>query len=314
VSAYADPSVVTWKGRTQLYATADDSLGHGIAEWTWSDNGAGGSFSPSASVQNPSYRVPANGSTDTTTIIISVRATCDGPSPLTASGYLGLVVEPKPKLRWWDTRRGEGEPTDSVRVIPADPVDGPTFSDLPADFWAGKAIEACVKAGIATGFPDGGYHPELTVTRDQVAVYLARAVAGGDELVPAGPVEPSFVDVPASHWAYRYVEYARAMEIVDGFPDGRYRPADQVNRAEMAAFIARSVVLPTGDDGLRSYQPPSQPTFADVPANHWAYRYVEFIVRQGIASGYQDGTYRPTKACDRAETAVYLARAFSLPV
>jgi hypothetical protein len=314
VSAFADPSVVTWKGRTQLYATADDTSGHGIAEWVWSDNGAGGSFSPSASVQNPSYRVPANATTITTTVILSVRATCDGPSPLTASSYLGLIVEPRPNLKLVHTRKGKGDPTDSVLVVPSDPVEGPAFSDLPADFWAGKAIEACVKAGIATGFPDGSYHPELAVSRDQVAVYIARAVAGGDALVRAGPGEPSFVDVPASHWAYRHVEYAKAMGIVGGFPDGRYRPSDDVNRAEMAAFIARSAVLPTGDDGLQSYQAPDQPTFPDVPADHWAYRYVEFVARQGIAGGYQDGTYHPAKACTRAETAVYLARAFSLPL
>jgi hypothetical protein len=313
VSASAEPRVVMWKGRTQLYATADDTFGHGIAEWAWSDNGAGGSFSPSASVQNPSYRVSANATAATTTIILSVRATCDGPSPLTASCYLGLIVEPKPNLKLPDTTKATGEPTDSVLVVSSDPVEGPAFSDLRADFWAGKAVEACAKAGIVTGFPDGSYRPELPVSRDQVAVYIARAVAGGDDLVPAGPGEPSFVDVPASHWAYRYVEYAREMGIVGGFPDGRYRPADEVNRAEMAAFIARSVVLPTGEDGLQSYQPPDQPTFCDVPGSHWAYRYVEFVAGQGIAGGYEDGTYRPTKACTRAETAVYLARAFSLP-
>ena len=313
VSVSAEPMVVMWKGRTQLYATADDTLNHGIAEWAWSDNGAGGSFSPSASVQNPSYRVAANATAATTTVILSVRAICDGPAPLTASGYLGLIVEPKPNLRLPDARKRTGELTDSILVIPSDPVEGLAFSDLPADFWAGKAIYACVEAGITTGFPDGTYHPEVAVSRDQAAVYIARAVAGGDDLVPVGPGEPSFVDVPVSHWAYRYVEYAKAMAIVGGFPDGRYRPADEVNRAEMAAFIARSVVLPTGEDGLQSYQPPDQPTFSDVPGSHWAYRYVEFVAGQGIAGGYEDGTYRPTKACTRAETAVYLARAFSLP-
>ena len=313
VSVSAEPMVVMWKGRTQLYATADDTLNHGIAEWAWSDNGAGGSFSPSASVPNPSYRVAANATAATTTVILSVRAICDGPAPLTASGYLGLIVEPKPNLRLPDARKRTGELTDSILVIPSDPVEGLAFSDLPADFWAGKAIYACVEAGITTGFPDGTYHPEVAVSRDQAAVYIARAVAGGDDLVPVGPGEPSFVDVPVSHWAYRYVEYAKAMAIVGGFPDGRYRPADEVNRAEMAAFIARSVVLPTGEDGLQSYQPPDQPTFSDVPGSHWAYRYVEFVAGQGIAGGYEDGTYRPTKACTRAETAVYLARAFSLP-
>jgi len=312
VSAYADPSVITWKGRAQLYATADDTLGHGIAQWAWSDNGAKGSFSPSASVRNPSYRARANDGAVPTTIVLSVCATCDGQSPLTASSYLGLIVQPKPNLRLRDTATEQDELTDSVLVIPSDPGEGDTFSDLPADFWATNAIQACVRAGIATGFPDGTYRPGLVVSRDQAAVYLARAVAGGDELVPAGPVDPSFTDVSASHWAYRYVEYAKTLQIVTGYPDGQYRPADDVTRAEMAAFIARSVVLPTGDDGLSWYQAPGQPSFSDVPVDHWAYRYVEFVARQGIAGGYEDGTYRPASPCTRAEAAVYLARAFNL--
>jgi hypothetical protein len=317
VSASADPNVVSWKGRSQLSAAANDSLGHGIAQWVWSDSGAGGSFSPSAQVQNPTYRVPANSSSRTGTIILSVSATCDGPNPLTATGYLALIVQPKPGLRTPSLARVAGgrvqhlTGTGSAAVI-SDAVPDTSFPDLPAGFWATDSIEACRRAGILGGFPDGTYRPDILVNRGQVAVYVARAVAGGDDLVPAGPGEASFSDVPTRHWAYRYVEYAAANGIVTGFPDGSYHPADSVNRAEMAAFVARSLVTPTGDEGLQSYQPPDTPTFADVPASHWAYRYVEFLAERGIASGYADGTFQAAKACTRAEMAVYLARGFGL--
>ena len=49
------------------------------------------------------------------------------------------------------------------------------FLDVPAGYWAGKAIEACVSHGVVQGYPDGFYRPIAAVTRDQMAVYIARA-------------------------------------------------------------------------------------------------------------------------------------------
>jgi len=42
-------------------------------------------------------------------------------------------------------------------------------------FWAYKHIEYCVENGVVQGYPDGCYRPEHTATRDQMAVYVARA-------------------------------------------------------------------------------------------------------------------------------------------
>jgi len=143
-------------------------------------------------------------------------------------------------------------------------------------------------------------------------VYLARALAGSDELVPAGPAEASFSDVPTDHWAYRYVEYVRARGIVTGFPDGSFDPDAQVTRAQAAAFLARALATPTDTGGLVGYEPPATPTFSDVPAGHWAYSYVEYLTAAGVVSGYEDARYVPDGLCNRGQIAVYLARAFEL--
>ncbi len=64
------------------------------------------------------------------------------------------------------------------------------FTDVPFTHWASDAIYECVAAGIVGGYGSGGYQPSLVVTRDQMAVYLARALAGSDENVPTGPATP----------------------------------------------------------------------------------------------------------------------------
>lgn len=49
------------------------------------------------------------------------------------------------------------------------------FPDIPAGYWCGTAMEACVDNGVVQGYDDGLYHPEWVVRRDQMAVYVARA-------------------------------------------------------------------------------------------------------------------------------------------
>jgi len=49
------------------------------------------------------------------------------------------------------------------------------FHDIPAGFWAGKAIQACVNNGVVHGYPDGYYRPTWKVSRDQMAVFIGQA-------------------------------------------------------------------------------------------------------------------------------------------
>ncbi len=188
------------------------------------------------------------------------------------------------------------------------------FSDIDFQQWAADYIIAAAKAGIVKGFPEGDYRPSLSVTRDQMAVYVSRALAGGDEYIPTGPAQPTFSDVPADHWAYRWVEYAHAEGIVAGYDDGTYRPTVEVDRGQMAVYIARAIATPSDGVDLEFYTPPETPTFPDVPADFWAYNYIEYIAGRGVVSGYDDGTYRPDLVVTRDQMAVYIQRAFDLPM
>jgi len=184
------------------------------------------------------------------------------------------------------------------------------FSDVTLEQWAFDEIGACVRAGIVGGYPDGTYRPGLPVTRDQMAVFISRALAGGDSLVPTGPPTATFSDVLTGHWAFRYVEYAVDNGVVAGYSDGTYRPTETVTRDQMAVFVARAMVggdeyVPTG---------PVSATFPDVPTDHWAYKHVEYIAAEGVTRGYPDGTYRPEVAVTRDQMAVYVQRAFGLAI
>jgi len=124
------------------------------------------------------------------------------------------------------------------------------FTDIPEDFWARPQIEALVDSGIVVGYaePDGTstYRPALVVGRDQMAVFVARGIAGGDANVPSGPAVATFPDVGTDYWAFAYIEFAVAHGVVQGYPDGTYQPLVAVDRAQMSVFIWRGFVMPSG--------------------------------------------------------------------
>lgn len=283
VSADCAPSTVPSAGTTSCTATFSDSQGHGIASWSWSDGGTGGAFSPSAAVQNPTYTAPANTTGADILVHLTVTATCDGPSPLSDSDTADLTVQP-PGM----------------------------FSDVPPDHWACAEIEACVDAGTVQGYGDGTYQPDVYVSRDQMAVYISRALAGGESNVPEFTGTPSFTDVPLTWWALKHIEYAVANNVVQGYQDNTYHPEDIVDRAQMAVYVARAMVAPQGDAAFDTYIPVAPRNFPDVPSDSWGYKQIEYCVEHGVVQGYDDNLYHPEREVTRAQMAVYVCRAFGL--
>jgi hypothetical protein len=173
-------------------------------------------------------------------------------------------------------------------------------------------ILACVDADIVNGYEDRTYRPDLAVTRDQMAVYISRALAGGDENVPEFADTPTFPDVPEGFWALDHVEYAVSQNVVAGYGDGTYHPEQEVTRDQMAVYVARAMVAPEGEAGLADYVPADPRNFPDVSSDFWSYKHVEYCVENGVVAGYLDGLYHPEIVVTRDQMAVYVARAFGL--
>jgi hypothetical protein len=192
------------------------------------------------------------------------------------------------------------------------PHDGP-FRDVPPDFWALSEIDALARAGISGDSPDRPYHPEWTVSRGDMAIYVARALAGGEAGVPEHRGALSFPDILPTDPVSKHVEYAVARGIVSGYSDGLYHPEHFLDRGQVAAFVARAMAGGDADipDG------PSAPTFPDVTSQSddpytECCRYIEHLAARGVVRGYPDGLYHPERACSRDQMAVYIARAFGL--
>jgi hypothetical protein len=187
--------------------------------------------------------------------------------------------------------------------------------DLPGTGGAWAAFYIDELAGraplVVQGYPDGTYRPGWEVTRDQMAVYMSRALN-----LPTAPYEGFFetTDVPEAQWAALYIEALVRADIVAGFPDGYYRPGWNVNRGQMATFVARGIW-----GGMDVPSGPEVGDFSDVPdydpgPAHWAYDAIEYAVAHNVVQGYPDGTYRPDNNVTRDQMAVFVWKGFVMPI
>jgi len=111
-----------------------------------------------------------------------------------------------------------------------------TFPDVASSYWAADFIQALVARGVIAGFPDGTFRPEDPVTRAQFAAMLNRAFTIAPIREPV-----NFNDVPANYWGRAAIQRAYAMGFMAGYPDGTFRPDENIPRAQVLVSLANGL-------------------------------------------------------------------------
>ena len=145
--------------------------------------------------------------------------------------------------------------------------------------------------GYINGYPDGSVQPNGSITREEITAILYR-ITNHDYEQPFVATGDVFPDVGAGRWSLRDIEYMAEKNIVLGYPDGEFKPAGKLTRAEFAALICRFAKL----SRVNGENP-----FPDLEASHWAYKDILSLVASGLVEGYEDGTFRPENEITRAE-------------
>ncbi len=167
------------------------------------------------------------------------------------------------------------------------------FSDIQGNS-AAEAILYLYEKGIISGYPDGTFKPNEPITRAQASAMLIKAL--NIELIKNPTI--SFKDVTKKSSYYQILATVNEKGILRG-ENGYMRPGETTTRAQMAAILRRSFNM-TLDN---------QPTFVDVSPVHWAYGDVNSVAKNRVASGYPDGTFKPSDPVTRAHFSAFLARA-----
>lgn len=136
-----------------------------------------------------------------------------------------------------------------------------------------------------------------------ITLGLSTAIAGV-QTDSVSAAETLFKDVSERYGFYEEVEYLTAREVINGFPDGTFRPDEGITRAQAAIMLGRSL-------GFSGVQQDTQ--FSDVGRDSVASGYIAEAVKNNIISGYPDGTYRPGEMVTRGDMAILFDRAYQLP-
>jgi hypothetical protein len=183
---------------------------------------------------------------------------------------------------------------------------GVQFLDVPVGAQLYEEIGKLSAVGITGGCGGNNYCPNSTVTREQMAAFIIRALHSPG-YVPPTNVPQRFGDVPPSNPFYGHIEEMAVRQITSGCSASNYCPMNPVTREQMAAFIIRALHPP-------GYVPPTNvpQRFGDVPLSNPFYGHIEEMAARGITLGCGGGKYCPTQSVTRAQMAAFLVRAFNL--
>lgn len=178
-----------------------------------------------------------------------------------------------------------------------------TFADVNEDMaWAQDAIETMAGKGIIKGTGPELFEPQRPISRAEFVTLATAALNLKTEDYRDG----LFNDVNASDWFAASVATAYHNGIIAGYPDGSFQPDHSISRNEIASIFYR-IEGGTGntDDIELTYQ-----DLSDIPA--WTMDGVRFAYKQGLMSGYENGTFRGQNQLTRAEAAVVIYKYLNL--
>jgi len=181
------------------------------------------------------------------------------------------------------------------------------FRDVSQYHWAASWINQLYNEGVTGGCSTDPlkYCPDNTVNRAQMAVFLVRVIHGQNFTPPAATT--IFGDVPASHWANRWINQLYTDGVTGGCSTSPllFCPDAGVSRAQMAVFLLRAV-------NGKNYTPPASGNiFGDVPSNYWAHDWISQFYNAGYTGGCTTSplNFCPNASLSRAQMAVFLLRA-----
>ncbi|WP_430885637.1 S-layer homology domain-containing protein [Fusibacter sp. JL216-2] len=117
------------------------------------------------------------------------------------------------------------------------------FNDVPQDTWYYRPVNLAYEAGLVSGMGDGMFNPNANITREQMAVMIAKAykIMLGSDMIG---LESTITDMNSvSPWAKDAVKAVDYHGVVSGFEDGSFKPNDNATRAHGIVMLKKLLDL-----------------------------------------------------------------------
>ena len=171
--------------------------------------------------------------------------------------------------------------------------------------YAKAAITSLAERNIISGDNNGNFFPKQIVTRERLVTMMVRAMNIDTSNIR---VNPTFKDVPADHWAYKYIEAAFREGLIQGVSKDSFGINQPCTREQMAAIIVRSSSLNKdmvqenwSFDNIRNYQ-----DFDNI--SEWAKGFVDSAVKHQLMNRTGSLSFSPKEGATMEQSAVVIDR------
>ena len=145
---------------------------------------------------------------------------------------------------------------------------GSGFADVDGEDWFNVAVSTMASLGIVDGYEDGTFRPGQPVTRGEFTAIATRFFD-----YAARYEQGAFTDVAGDEWYADHIQAGTDLGLIDGYPDGSFRPEESITRAEAAAIVNR--VLNRRPHGDRLLDEAAMNTWPDNPEGAWYYVHIQ---------------------------------------
>jgi uncharacterized surface protein with fasciclin (FAS1) repeats len=196
----------------------------------------------------------------------------------------------------------DATPSPSPAATPS-PTSTVNLSDVTSDYWARPFIQTLADNNVISGFPDGSFRPNQSVTRAEFAALIQKAFGNQNRVrqLSAG----GFSDVPAGYWAAAAIQNAYEIGFLSGYPGNVFRPNQQIPKVEAIVSISNGLGLSASDTSVLNT------SYSDASAiPNYAVSSVAAATQANLVVNYPDvKQLNPQQALTRAEAAALLYQA-----
>ena len=174
------------------------------------------------------------------------------------------------------------------------------FKDVSKTHWCAADIEKLSEKGIVSGYDDGTFRPEESVSRAEFVKLVISAFGGTAD----GEYDENFADVKKSDWFAPYIGTASSLGIING--DGeKFNPNSHITREDAAVIVYRI--------GAQKLAKGDKSDFTDgAEVADYAAEAVSALSLNGIINGFGNGMFMPKKEITRAESVSIICRLFEI--
>jgi S-layer homology domain/Glucodextranase, domain B len=234
------------------------------------------------------------------------------PGKMSGKGFVAKIYQTDQDYNVWETETNRFDIVSTGKIVVLSPADKsilyPENTTVKGEVVFGEIDKLMVnkKQAVITAKNKFSSKVDLILGKNPINIKVLGKTGNDLEKILLRVLRlQTFTDLTKDYWAKLPVEQLATLGIINGYPDGTFKPEGTINRAELTAMIVR---LLGGDPGALD-----KASFPDVPKKLWSYNFIEQGVAEGIVTGYPDGTFRPDAPINRVEGVSIIARFANLP-